>query len=376
MCARSEIRSNGRTNLSDPRTRERIPIRRPEPAAGGKWVVPDTSALMKRPRLIGDLSARFDRVIVPEVVVAELNHQKDRKRNNSAWLAMSGITNLKKQPGSNIEYSGCGEPGRINDDTIINTAAEAARRNPGVTVYVVSNDVYFQMRRDIPGVVILNMEEYDRTFGGRSEGFSAKDSAEFFAAVRSGNVDRARKVFEKGNCDPNREDPDEGFTPLIAAVRGGNPEMVRLLAGIPSLDLDRRDQKKYALPPIAHAVQKRNLEAIRILIGAGCDVDAQGEGKNTGNTALMIACWHGLDEFVDELIGAGACINQQDSNGYTPLMKCCIRDHPSCARRILDTGRADLGIRSRIKGHRSALDFAEESGDEALIDMVSEASDD
>ncbi len=334
------------------------------------WVVPDTSALLNRPRLITDLYGKFDRIIIPEVVVSELNYQKDRRKNNSAWLVMSEITNLRKEQGSRIEYRGCRNPGRINDDTIIQTAVEASLSIQGVAVYVLSNDIYFQMRRDIPNVTFLNMEEYDRRFGGADSGCSIEDTADFTAAVRTRKLDQARRIFAKGRVDPNHVDQSDGMTPLIHAVRNRDRCMIKFLLDIPGVDIDRRDEKKYALAPVAHAVQVKDAGTVRLLIEHGCDVNALSQGKNCGNTALMIACWHGLEDIVGVLLEAGACVNQQDSNGFTPLMKCCIQGHAGCARRILATGKADTDIRSRRDGFLTARDYALKFGHQDVAALV------
>ena len=337
------------------------------------WIVPDTSALMKRPRLINDLHSKFDKIIIPEVVVDELNYQKDLKKNNSAWLAMSGITTLKKEEGSKIEYRSCKNLGKINDDTIINTAIEASREYQGVTVYVLSNDIYFQMRKDVPNVVFLNMDEYDKKFGSSSIEYSIKATSDFMSAVRAKKLDLARKIYEKGGVDPNHVDPSEGMTPLILAVRNNDRCMMKFLLSISEVDVDKRDEKKYALPPLGHAVQIKNIETVKLLIDSGCDVNALSEGKNRGNTALMIACWHGQEMIVELLLKAGACVNQQDTNGFTPLIKCCIQGKVRCAKLLLDTGKVDLAIRSRIEGFKTARDYALETKNQELIGLITEA---
>ena len=44
---------------------------------------------------------------------------------------------------------------------------------------------------------------------------------------------------------------------------------------------------------------------------------------NEGNTPLMIACWHSKKKFVFDLCSLeGISLNQQDSNGFTALIKC------------------------------------------------------
>ena len=66
--------------------------------------------------------------------------------------------------------------------------------------------------------------------------------------------------------------------------------------------------------------------------------------KNEGNMPLMVASYHGREDIVrllceDERIS----INQQDSNGFTALMKACMNGNTRC-RDILQEYNADERI--------------------------------
>ena len=59
--------------------------------------------------------------------------------------------------------------------------------------------------------------------------------------------------------------------------------------------------------------------------------------KNEGNMPLMVAAYHGREALVkmlceDERIS----INQQDSNGYTALMKACMNGNTRCRDILLE----------------------------------------
>ena len=61
---------------------------------GEKVVVTDTSALLKNVQLIDELSREYSRVIVPNIVVDELDNIKDRNTNNlaaKAWQILKSI---------------------------------------------------------------------------------------------------------------------------------------------------------------------------------------------------------------------------------------------------------------------------------------------
>jgi ankyrin repeat protein len=192
--------------------------------------------------------------------------------------------------------------------------------------------------------------------------YDLKASLDFFNAVKSKDLKKAKSIYSKGNVDPNKTNVETGLTPLLQAIRNKDGRMVDFLLTIQDIDIDKCDDKKYCLPPISHAIQMKYSEMIDLLIVSGCDVDKGSDGKNGGNTPLMIACWHGQTETVSKLLDVGACVNQQDTNGFTALIKCCIQKHPETASLLIDS--TDLKIRCR-KG-KTAEDYARESKDPEL----------
>ena len=77
-------------------------------------------------------------------------------------------------------------------------------------------------------------------------------------------------------------------------------------------DIDKNDNARYCLPPLAHCVQIDDWRAFQILLEAGCDYNKASRdermasymkvGKlNEGNTPLMIACWSGRRKYVEKL---------------------------------------------------------------------------
>ena len=69
---------------------------------------------------------------------------------------------------------------------------------------------------------------------------------------------------------------------------------------------------------------------------------------NEGNTPLMIACWHGRRKFVEKLCSySDIGLNQQDSNGFTPLIKCAWKKNKELYEYLLTFPRTDIYIRDR-----------------------------
>ena len=68
--------------------------------------------------------------------------------------------------------------------------------------------------------------------------------------------------------------------------------------------------------PLAVAITWGDIEAVKLLLGAGADVDARLE---IGETALHRAASFGQFEIAQLLLGNGADPNLRDSDGQTPL---------------------------------------------------------
>ncbi|MBQ3736814.1 MAG: ankyrin repeat domain-containing protein [Candidatus Methanomethylophilaceae archaeon] len=334
------------------------------------WAVPDTSSLINRPRIINELSRKFNYVAIPRTVINELNHLKDQKNNyvsNRARLAMNSISNEHKKEGSNILFVEEVSNKDVNDDRIVDIARDLARKHTNACFYVINRDIYFSLQKDEPGIVFMSMNEYDRMFGDKNATYDYDRSVQFFNAVKGKSVEKASKAYAKGIVDPNQMNAEKGFTPLIQAVRNKDYAMVEYLLSLPDVDLNRVDESKYCLPAVSHAIQINDLKIVKMLIEAGCDVNCGSTGKNYGNTPLMIAAWHGRDDLVEALIEAGACLNQQDANGFTPLIKACLKGHPSSAKIILSQDKTDIDIRDR-EG-KTALDWAYASNDLELKNL-------
>ncbi len=256
------------------------------------WAVPDTSALISRPRLVNELLRKFNYVAVPRTVINELNTLKDKKKDhvsNWARLAMNSIKNERETHGENLIIAEEVSEKEVWDDRIVDIARDLARKHPNGCFYVISRDNYFSLQKDEPGIKYLSVIEYDNMFGDKSIAYDRERSMEFYNAVKGRSVERAMKEYAKGAVDPNQLGAEKGMTPLIQAIRNKDNRMVDYLLTLPDVDLNKVDDSKYCFPPISHTIQMDNIEMAKKLISAGCDVNRGSEGKNFGNTALMVA---------------------------------------------------------------------------------------
>lgn len=314
-----------------------------------KVVVLDTSVLLNRPVILGEIVERFDEVIVPRVVIAEINHQKDlHKNNNRAWLVMNDI--LERQKKGEVRVVDCAKKDGKNDERIFAVAVERAQETLADKVYMFSNDIDFAFfTSNVPNLERLTFKSYAAMFSEMTTSDPIKSQI-FFSKIKTKNLDEAKTYYNDNGSeiDVNMTDPEKGFTPLIQAVRNRDINAVKYLVGLPGIDLDAKDSHKYFFTPLLHASQLKDekaLEIFRYLIENGADYDAGSGGNNAGNTPLMVCAWGGFTDGVKVLLEYDVCFNQQDSNGYTALTKACIRKHYDIAAMLI--GKTDIKIRSR-----------------------------
>lgn len=295
--------------------------------------VVDTCVIMRRPRIINQLlgTENVRSVFIPDTVISELNYQKDHGQKQQAWLAMVTIENLLKEYPNRLIITHEERIEGFNDQRILFAAKQVAKRNFNSLVYLLTNDVFFSLAENrAQNLEILNLLDFEEKFPLNAGGFNREASILFFEYVKAGNIKSAKSILTKG-ANPNYIDPETGYTPLIQAVRNKDYPMVKFIANLPRTNCDLCDEAKYRMPAISHAVQLSDKLIVKTLVESGADIDCQAQGKNRGNTALMISAWHGKLDLVQYLCHQGACVNQQDSNGFTPLIKACIKKQVSCA---------------------------------------------
>jgi len=331
----------------------------------------DTCVILNRPRIINQLlgNENISQIIIPDTVISELNYQKDHGQKQQAWLAMVTIEKFRKEYPHKLSIVHEENANGINDQKIIFAATQVAKRNIHSIVYMLTNDVFFSLAEiKLHNLEVLNLQDFEEKFPINANGFNREASFRFFAEVKAGNIKAAKIALSKG-ANPNFIHPESGYTPLIQAVRNRDKSMTEFIANHPKTNCDLCDEAKYRLPAISHAVQLGEMALVKTLVEAGADIDCQSQGKNRGNTALMISAWHGKQDFVQYFYQNGACPNQQDSNGFTALIKACIKKQVSCAKFLYPL--TDPKIRS-FEG-LTALDYAIKSNNTELLNFFKEA---
>jgi len=334
-------------------------------------VVVDTSVLMKRPMIIDELVEKFDDIVIPHIVGSELNSLKDGhgRGKQRAWLALSHLE--KMLDAGQVKYQPSPKKDGIADEKILAVAIERARSSLGDRVYMFSDDVYFAFlvkEANLANLEALTFPLYADKFPPDLNGDHLK-SQNFYSLVKAHKLEELKKL-SLADVDINRRDAESGFTPLIQAVRNRNYRMVEYLLALPGLDLDRTDQAKYCFTPLLHAAQFKHeaFKIFKLLVEKGADYEMGSLGKNKGNTPLMVCAWGGFRPGLEYLLEQDICVNQQDTNGFTALIKACLRDHLELALLLVQRPDVDVAIRSHE--NKQAVDYIKRLNDPLAKQLI------
>lgn len=326
---------------------------------GDKVVVTDTSALLKNVQLIDELSKEYSHVIVPKIVIDELDYIKDHnaKLTTKARQILKSINNNQ-----NILQRECKQKNaNDNNDTRIIAVAKAASEEFSCAVDIITNDIGFSARLSGNDVVhALFLEEYTITRQELVDMTSIKTINAYYANSYE-NLEESLGARMPNEKDINAYLPN-GYTLIISVVRNRKAPMNQRKAKIKWLiahgaDINKRDNGRYYFPPLSHAIQNGDFEMFKFLlheckanpnIGSRNPHDAgKIRQKNDGNMPLMIAAWDNKIDFVKELVAdERTSLNQQDGNGFTALIKACYWGWRECRDILLDAG-ADRKIVDR-----------------------------
>lgn len=326
---------------------------------GEKIVVTDTSALLKNIQLIDELSKEYSKVVVPRIVIDELDNIKDHSPQtlaSRAWQILRSIGS--NQNVITMEYRG--NDSEANNDSKIIAVAEDAMEQFHCSVDIITYDTGFAARLSGKETIqALFLENYMATKQNLSDIDSLKKIDEYYAESYE-DIEKVLGIPPLSGEDINAYLAN-GNTLIISAVRNKHPIGQRI-AKIRWLiehgaDVNRRDCGKYYFPPLSHAIQTNDFEMFKFLlhdcqanpnIGSRNPYDAgKIRQKNDGNMPLMIAAWDNKIPFVRELCAdPRTSLNQQDGNGFTALIKACYWGWLEC-RDILIAAGADEKIVDR-----------------------------
>ena len=170
--------------------------------------------------------------------------------------------------------------------------------------------------------------------GADANGTDITGETVLMAAVRSGSADAVRAVLDAG-AQVNTAEPQVGHTALMWSVREDRPALVSLLlARGASLELKTRTGARPAARPPGAGGGSHGVGIVR------GGVPPQGEQPPTpgGMTALSFAAREGRLEAARLLLDAGADVNAREANGISPLVMALTNRHTAVAALLLSRG--------------------------------------
>lgn len=302
---------------------------------GEKVAVPDTSALLKNSQLIDELNKEYSKVVIPKVVVDELDNIKNKNSGSlgrKAWEVIRGISYGSRT--ILMEYNG--DADEDNEDCKIIYIAQEASDTYHCKVDIITEDTdYSAYLKGHESVSALHLREYMAT------------KQDLINMTKLARIDAYYADSYEECEEPTADEVDaylqDGNTLIISAVRNNRAtieqrkEKIKWLIQL-GADVNKRDCSRRYFPALSHAVQMKDYEMFMFLlleckanpnVGSRNPFDAgKVRQKNEGNMPLMIAAWEGKKDFVIALCeDERTSINQQDANGFTALMKACMNGH-------------------------------------------------
>lgn len=288
---------------------------------GEKAAVPDTSALLKNSQLIDELNKEYSKVVIPKVVVDELDNIKNKNSGSlgrKAWEVIRGISYGSRT--ILMEYNG--DADEDNEDCKIIYIAQEASDTYHCKVDIITEDTdYSAYLKGHESVSALHLREYMAT------------KQDLINMTKLARIDAyyadSYEECEEPTADEVNAYLQDGNTLIISAVRNNRAtieqrkEKIKWLIQL-GADVNKRDCSRRYFPALSHAVQMKDYEMFMFLlleckanpnVGSRNPFDAgKVRQKNEGNMPLMIAAWEGKKDFVIALCeDERTSINQQDA---------------------------------------------------------------
>ena len=122
------------------------------------------------------------------------------------------------------------------------------------------------------------------------------------------------------------------ITPIMAASRGGQVEVIRFLL---EQGVDRENGDPEGSTPLHYAAKYGRLHVMHYLLEQGADKE---KANNDSETPLLLAAFGGRVEVVRVLVEHGAEKDKAGNDGETPLHKAACRGHLEVLRFLVEQG--------------------------------------
>lgn len=247
---------------------------------GEKAAVPDTSALLKNSQLIDELNKEYSKVVIPKVVVDELDNIKNKNSGSlgrKAWEVIRGISYGSRT--ILMEYNG--DADEDNEDCKIIYIAQEASDTYHCKVDIITEDTdYSAYLKGHESVSALHLREYMAT------------KQDLINMTKLARIDAyyadSYEECEEPTADEVNAYLQDGNTLIISAVRNNRAtieqrkEKIKWLIQL-GADVNKRDCSRRYFPALSHAVQMKDYEMFMFLL-LECKAN-----PNVGSQRVMIA---------------------------------------------------------------------------------------
>ena len=192
----------------------------------------------------------------------------------------------------------------------------------------------------------------------------SKGATPLIWALKYGNPTLARLLLEQGDVDPTVLD-NQGLTPLAHAAKAGHQDLVELLLQRGNVHSD--SSHKYGRTPLSYAAQSGHEGIVKILLERG---DVISDSSDIyGRTPLSYAAGSGHEGVVKILLEQGDVnSDSSDGNGRTPLSYAAQSGPEGIVKILLEQG--DVNSDSSDKYGRTPLSYAAQSGSEGIVKIL------
>ncbi len=295
--------------------------------------VVDTNCLLLSCNLIFDICRKNGfRIIIPQIVIDELDRFKDNKRhkeNRNAHKAIQVINSYQ------CEIYTKHLNGKGPDEKIRQCASQ-------YNAYIISQDKTFKSLYK----QTLTIKEFQEQFATYFDDIPNFATEQLFDAIQKRDTNKVKTLLKESELKINAYD-NKGLTSLIYAIKKRDLEIVNLLCEYEDIDMHKCDKSHLKMTPLAYAVQDDHVEMVILLLKYKACAYIGNKGNNKSNTPFLMACWDNRKNAIaimELLLNSGISINQVDGNGFSGLIKACIKGHSNIVEWLLAKG-ADSFIR-------------------------------
>ncbi|KAI1775924.1 ankyrin repeat and protein kinase domain-containing protein 1 [Hypoxylon cercidicola] len=185
---------------------------------------------------------------------------------------------------------------------------------------------------------------------------------DFIAAAVKGDEERLRKVFSEQSHWSSALDRAVLRQALQEAAGQGKLQIICLLLEWGAEIEPHQDDE---VSPLFRAVEGRHPSIVLKLLEQGADPGWR--HPKDGQTALFIACLHGLTSAVDILLKAGADPQATGDGGWTALHAAAQSGHASVVALLVQAGAA---LNSQLTNGMTSLHWAASNGDEDVVRLL------